>query len=119
MGEELLPGLVKVIEERMGKLGRPFTTLIILAAGFGIIAWGVGMIYTHILAPSLRVLGITADSGLGESLVILSMILLIMAMFILAVYFGIGWIGRRGVNARLRALEAELKSSKTANSEQD
>ena len=33
MGEELLPGLVKVIEERMGRVGRPFTTVIVIAAG--------------------------------------------------------------------------------------
>lgn len=40
MGEELLPGLVKVVEERMGLVGRPFTTVIVIAAGLGVIAWG-------------------------------------------------------------------------------
>ena len=44
MGEELLPGLVKVVEERMGLVGRPFTTVIVIAAGLGVIAWGAGTV---------------------------------------------------------------------------
>ena len=44
MGEELLPGLVKVVEERMGLVGRPFTTIIVIAAGLGVIAWGAGTV---------------------------------------------------------------------------
>ena len=121
MGEELLPGLVKVIEERMGKLGRPFTTAIIVTAGLGVISWGVGMIYTNLLAPSFRLVGTTVDSGLVSSLVILSLLLLIIAVFVLMVYYGMSWIGRRGVNARLRAVEselAELKSGKDSDGEQ-
>lgn len=35
--EELLPGLIRMIEERTGRIGRPFTTLILVAAGLGII----------------------------------------------------------------------------------
>ena len=55
MGEELLPGLVKVIEERMGKMGRPFTTLVIVAAGIGIIAWGFGVFVSNILVPEFSI----------------------------------------------------------------
>ena len=113
MGEELLPGLVKVIEERMGKMGRPFTTVIIVAAGVGIIAWGLGVFYSNILVPAFKMLGVTLDSGLVSSLVALSLLLLIVAVFVLAVYYGIGWIGRRGVNARLAALETELAALKS------
>ena len=113
MGEELLPGLVKVIEERMGKLGRPFTTAIILAAGVGVIAWGFGVFYSNILAPILELVGVTVDSGLVRSLVAFAVLLFIVAVFILVVYYGIGWIGRRGVNARLQALETELAELKT------
>ena len=119
--EGLLPGLVKVIEERMGKLGRPFTTVIIVAAGFGIIAWAIGAIINNLLAPSLSLVGVTVDSRLVQSLVSFALLLAIVAIFILAVYFGIGWIGRRGVNARLKALEdelAELKSNRESDGEQ-
>ena len=111
----MLPGLVKVIEERMGKMGRPFTTVIIVAAGVGIIAWGLGVFYKNILVPVFDLLGVTLDSGLVSSLVALSLLLFIVAVFVLAVYYGIGWIGRRGVNARLAAVEAELAALKSGN----
>ena len=56
-------------------------------------------------------LGVSLDAGLVSSLVVLSVLLFVVATFILAVYFGIGWIGRRGVNARLAALEKRSRRS--------
>ena len=36
----VIPELLKVIEERLGRLGRPFTTLIVVTFGLGVVAWG-------------------------------------------------------------------------------
>ena len=47
--EDFLPGLVKVIEERLGPLGRPFTTLIVVSAGLGVVAWGYGEVDTKLI----------------------------------------------------------------------
>ena len=39
MGEAFLPGLVKVIEERLGRLGKPVSTIFVLLLVLGIGAW--------------------------------------------------------------------------------
>ena len=72
--EDFLPGLVKVIEERLGFIGRPFTTVIVIFAGGGIIAWGANQIKAAIIdpfsnfvlgAPELHKLLVSALIGLG------------------------------------------------------
>ena len=57
MNEELLPGLVRVIEERMGRFGRPFTTTIVVFAGMAIIAWAISVIFKTFVTPVLDALG--------------------------------------------------------------
>ncbi len=115
MGEELLPGLVKVIEERMGRMGRLFTTLIIFAAGAGIVAWGFGVVYEKVVTPAAKVLGIagvTLDPELTEGLIAVAILLFIVAVFILVLSYGLSWIRGRGMQGRVSRLEndvAELK----------
>ena len=50
---DLLPGLVRVIEERLGRFGRPFTTLIVVFAGLGVVAWGYERIVSAWVGPIL------------------------------------------------------------------
>ena len=74
MSEELIPGLVRVIEERLGFLGRPFTTLMVLTAGLGVIAWGFSQIYKTFVAPLLDMMGIEpGGSDLAQALTLLGM----------------------------------------------
>ena len=54
---ELIPGLVAVAEERLGKLGRPLTTLVILFACLGVIFWGASLVFKEGVAPLLEFLG--------------------------------------------------------------
>ena len=55
-GEDLIPGLVRVMEERLGPFGRPLTTLMILAAALGVIAWGVTQVIDKLILPVIRTL---------------------------------------------------------------
>ena len=109
MGEELLPGLVKVIEERLGPFGRPFTTLIVIAAGLGIIAWGAGTVYGKVVEPAIAFFGVRVDSELATGLVALGAMVAIFVLGILAVAYGIERIRRRGVNARLQEQERQIR----------
>ena len=56
MGEDLLPGLVRVIEERLGPFGRPLSTLVIISAALGVAAWGIHQVVDKIVRPVVRVL---------------------------------------------------------------
>lgn len=117
MGEELLPGLVKVIEERMGRFGRPFTTLIIVSAGTGIIAWAVSTVLNDVLVPIAKVLGGDIDPGLIELLQAVVGAVFI-ALFVVLAIGGIVYLFRqfrdRSVNDKVRQLEAEVERLKSA-----
>ncbi|MDO8749689.1 MAG: hypothetical protein Q7K03_00885 [Dehalococcoidia bacterium] len=49
--EELLPGLVRVMEERLGKLGRPLTTVVVLCLALGASAWGLKSFWDYMVFP--------------------------------------------------------------------
>ncbi|MBI4188650.1 MAG: hypothetical protein HY529_05535 [Chloroflexi bacterium] len=49
--EEFLPGLVRIMEERLGKFGRPLTTIVVLALAFGAIAWGLNLFWYNVVSP--------------------------------------------------------------------
>ncbi|MBI2172414.1 MAG: hypothetical protein HYU30_10455 [Chloroflexi bacterium] len=53
--EDLLPGLFKAMEDRLGKHGRPITTGLIVLVALGLAAWMIGLITNNIVAPLFRV----------------------------------------------------------------
>ena len=55
--EEFLPGLVKVMEERFGRFGRPFTTLLVGAVGLAVLVWSTDLIYGKAIGPAIDLLG--------------------------------------------------------------
>ena len=119
MAEELLPGLVKVAEERLGRLGRPFTTLIIISAGLGIIAWGVAQVYKSVVAPIITFFGATVDPDLAESLIALAGVLIFFAVFFLVMYYGVGWIRSHTFDSKIRELEGQIASLKSELANED
>ena len=108
MAEELVPGLVREIEERMGRLGRPFTTRMVIFAGLGVMAWGAEMVFNTVIVPILTLAGADVDSELAASIAILAMIT---AMFVFAdvgTAYGLENVEGRGTGARLCQQEAEI-----------
>ena len=55
--EEFLPGLFKVMEGRLGPLGRPITTLLVLAIVIGIFVWVGDLVYSKAILPLTTVVG--------------------------------------------------------------
>ena len=49
--EEYLPGLVKVIEERLGKFGRPITTIVVICVALGTATWGIRLFWDNAVWP--------------------------------------------------------------------
>ena len=109
MTEELVPGLVRVSEERLGIAGRPLTTLMVLSAVVGITSWGVKQFFTSIVDPVLRIFGLHADSELVGAITILATLTLFIVASIFVTVYGVDWLRRRGVNARLQAQEKEIQ----------
>ena len=64
--EDLLPGLIKMMEERLGRFGRPLSTLVVLAAALGIIAWGFHQVWVKIITPVVRVVYTNNDVPISQ-----------------------------------------------------
>ena len=111
--EGLLPGLVRVIEERLGAIGRPFTTIMVISAGLGIIAWGAGTVYGKVVEPAISFFGVQVDSELATGLVAVGALVAIFVIGILAVSYGIERIRRGGVHARLQKQEQQIRELRT------
>ena len=111
MGEELLPGLVKVMEERLGRFGRPFTTAIVIVAGCGIIAWGLGMVFNFI-SPVFMLAGRTFSLEIGEALLGTASVLIFFALLFLFLFYVAGRMSSRSMRARVTELETELATLK-------
>ena len=109
MGEELLPGLVKVIEERLGPLGRPFTTLMVILAGLGVMAWGCKEIYQAFVTPILDAVGVEpGPDAVEQALAFVGLVGFIAIVLWLAVYASDRIQGRR-FSSRLRNQDEEIK----------
>ena len=52
--EDFLPGLVKVMEERLGPFGRPFTTLVVVMVGLWVIIWTGDFILNEAIIPVIK-----------------------------------------------------------------
>ena len=108
MGEELIPGLVRVIEERMGWLGRPFTTTMVILAGLGVMAWGGSMFFKNVIAPIIAFAGVEINQELVAAFVILAMVVAIFGLGALLTAYGVERIRGRGSSARLQQQESEI-----------
>ena len=62
MVEDLLPGLVKVIEERLGPIGRPVTTFLVIVIVLAITAWGLNLFWEKAVEPVSTVVESTLES---------------------------------------------------------
>lgn len=49
--EEFLPGLLKAMEERLGRFGRPLTTFVVICLAFGAAAWGIKLFIDNAISP--------------------------------------------------------------------
>ena len=109
VAEELIPGLVKVAEARLGKVGRPLTTAMVFLAIVGIMAWGADMVFSKIIAPVLKVTGIHEDSELMASIAILIILTIVVVGAVVFTSYGVQWIKDSRLRARLQRQEEELK----------
>ncbi len=67
--EELLSGLVRVMEERLGRFGRLLTTVLVLSLALGGIAWGLKSFYDNAIWPLTQLIqGILDNRGTSEDL---------------------------------------------------
>ena len=79
--EEFRSSWINVIEERLGPLGRPFTTVIVVVAGLGIIAWGMTQVTNYVerflggFSLTIPYWGITLAQGIIVSIGILVLFL--------------------------------------------
>ena len=49
--EEFFAGMIKMVEERLGPVGRPFTTVIVILCALGLGAWGLNLFVVNAIAP--------------------------------------------------------------------
>ncbi|MFA5316802.1 MAG: hypothetical protein WC369_05210 [Dehalococcoidales bacterium] len=52
--EEFLPGLVRVMEERLGRFGRTLATLVVICLALGASAWGLKLFWDNVIYPISR-----------------------------------------------------------------
>lgn len=88
--EELLPGMVRMMDERFGRMGRPITTVLLFLLAMAIMAWCLGMIWDKFLAPVLKFFGIefavvSAELGADVFLMALAMIVTVAILGMLVV----------------------------------
>ena len=60
--EHFSPGLLKVIEERLGRFGRPTTTLVVIAVALGLISWGVKSFIDNAVLPLSQLIKTIMDT---------------------------------------------------------
>ena len=106
--EEFLPGLVRLMEERLGKVGRPLTTIVIISLALGAIAWGLRLFWDNAISPIsqfiqtiFEVQHITLESFVRDTVTPFSIYLLLIAV----IYF----VFRALINKRLEKTKATLQ----------
>ena len=99
------------------RIGRPLSTLMVLMAILGIIAWGASMVYKTFIGPIIAYAGVNIDPDQAEALIGLASAAAIFGVVVFAGFYAADWLRNRGVGARLRqqegqieALQAELKA---------
>lgn len=116
--EEFFPGLLKMIEERLGRFGRPITTVVVICLALGVIAWGLNQFIGSAITPMARfiqtlfseedVLTVAKLRGPVTAIIgYLIFLLLVWAIFV--------WLTRRLSRRHIRRIqEAITKSEKVA-----
>lgn len=98
--EEFLPGLLKVMEERLGRFGRPVSTALVLLLFLGIGSWMIGLFWDNLVWPLVNFFRNFPATGFAPNWDI-----------ILAIVSGIGGVaalvGLGGIVAQLFALRRE------------
>lgn len=79
-----LSEVIRIIEERLGRFGRPFTTAIVVSAGLGIISWGGHAFFTKLVLPVAGFFGLPFNKENAASFATLA---LAMAIFGVSVVF--------------------------------
>ena len=101
MEGNLIPGLVNMAEECLGKLGRPLTTLMVLMAVLDVSAWGAHMVWSKIVSPILDVSGVSTDSEVLAAVGLFTTLTLItLAVVLVFTYISEG-IRSRGLGTKL------------------
>ena len=80
-----------MIEDRLGVLGRPFTTAIVVVVGLGVMAWGIHMVMSRVVVPIGNAIGATFDPELVSSFVTLAVVLLMVVVTVVATSAGLSW----------------------------
>ena len=109
MEGSLIQGLVTVMEERLGRFGRPFTTIMVVVVGLGITAWGGHMVWSKIVQPILNLSGVDTNPELLSAIGLFVTIASIMAAIILLITYVSEKIRSRSFDTRLAAQEAEIR----------
>ena len=60
-----LPGLVRVMEERLGRFGRPLTTVFVIAVMLAVFVWAADLVHTKAVSPIAKTI---AEGGLPDSI---------------------------------------------------
>ena len=116
---DFLPGVFRMIEERFGKLGRPFTTFLLGIFSLAIIAWCLGLIYTNVVGPVLSAL----DKEVSPQVVDQTIAWVTLAAFLGFISWLIAYVADRvqgrkhaerldNKRSRIQALEQELAALK-------
>ena len=104
-----IPGIVKVIEDRLGPLGRPFTTFIAVMLGLGIAAWAYGEIAIKWIDPLTSKIFMAGAYRLCTPDMLLSIRLAIffaVYVVVIAVWMIVrSWFHRRDISELERELE--------------
>ena len=102
------------MEERLGKVGRPFTTLLVIAVGLGIIGWGFRSFYTTVIGPILAALGVEVAASLAEAIVGWAALFALLSLSFYLLIRGLRRLPERGSTTRIRQLESENAELRTA-----
>ena len=66
---DFLPGVFRMMEERFGRVGRPITTALLALFALAVAAWCLGLIYTNIVGPILKVTGTEVGQELANTVI--------------------------------------------------
>ncbi len=64
--EEFLPGLIKIMEERLGRFGRSITTAVVICVVLGIVAWALKLFWDNIVFPVYLFIKATGEATSPE-----------------------------------------------------
>ena len=86
--EEFLPGLVKVMEERLGRFGRPLTTIVVISLALGACAWGIKLFVDNAVSPIYKViLSLMNIQGLSVEEFITPFVIYIALLIVISLIF--------------------------------